>query len=47
MNTQTMLMIIFCWVGGLAAAVYLIVSGHPWFALLILLMTASIRVKWD
>lgn len=46
MNTQTMIFLIVWWVGGLTAVVYLVTTGHPWFAAFVLLITASIRVRW-
>ena len=30
---------------GFAAAVYLVVHGHPWFAFLFLLAASSVNVK--
>ena len=33
--------------GGLAAAVWLVVTGHPWFALLVLLLIWCLELKSD
>jgi hypothetical protein len=35
--------LIFC--GGFGAATFLVHDGHPWFALLILLLTASVQLR--
>ena len=32
-------------VSGVGAGVYLVMNGHPWFALLVFLMTGCLEVK--
>lgn len=34
-----------CFLGGIAAGVVLVLHGHPWFALLTLLITCSLSLK--
>lgn len=34
-------------IGGLSIGAYLALHGHPWFALLAMLIVASIQVKTD
>jgi hypothetical protein len=31
--------------GGIAAGTYLVVSGHPWFALLVFVITGSLSLR--
>lgn len=33
------------YVGGFAVAAYLVVQNHPWFALLVFILTSSIHSK--
>lgn len=34
-----------CFVSGIAATVWLVEGGHPWFALLVALITSGVRMR--
>lgn len=47
MKTSVMIFILLWWAISISGSIYLVVNGHPWFALFIMILSASIRVKWD
>ena len=45
MNVMIICVYAVMFVSGIGAGVYLVMNGHPWFALLVFLMTGCLRVK--